>query len=152
SIVVDHFNGKGAIPTNWKLFAGHPGDVVEKPHNLTVTDSTGNSAGIASTAKTMPFNPVGAKTTIVAKINSVNSNGEAIFGLIGLNAQDSPAGYLAVGIDASGNVFIVSSIAPTLKLTPKLIGAVKHYSGKSITLTFTIKSRCAEVNGRGFQS
>ncbi len=91
TIVVDHFNGKGAIPTNWKQFAGQPGDVVEKLHNLTITDSTGNSAGIASTAKTVPFNPVGVKTTIVAKINSLNSNDNAFFGRIGLNAQDSSA-------------------------------------------------------------
>jgi hypothetical protein len=151
-ILVDHFNGKGGIPTNWKQFAGQPGDVVEKLHNLTITDSTGNSAGIASTAKTVPFNPVGVKTTIVAQINSVNANGNAIFGLIGLNARDSSAGYLAAGIDAHGNVFIVASIAPTLNLTPKLIGVVKSYSGQSITLTFTINAMGVEVDGGGFQS
>jgi hypothetical protein len=152
TIVVDHFNGKGAIPTNWKQFAGQPGDVVEKLHNLTITDSTGNSAGIASTAKTVPFNPVGVKTTIVAQINSLNSNGNAFFGLIGLTAQDSPAGYLAAGIDAHGKVFIVSSIAPTLQLTPKRIGVVKGYGGESITLTFTMNSMGVEVVGRGFKS
>ena len=152
-IVVDHFNGKGGIPTNWRQFAGQPGDVVEKRHNLTITDSAGNSAGIASTAKTVPFNPGGVKTTNVAQINSLNSDKlTAFFGLIGENAQDSPAGYLAAGIDAHGNVFIVSSIAPTLKLTPKLIGVVKGYSGKSITLTFTIKSMGVEVDGGGFKS
>jgi hypothetical protein len=151
-ILVDDFNGKGGIPTNWKQFAGQPGDVVEKLHKLTITDSTGNSAGIAATARTVPFNPVGVTTTNVARIHSVNSNGNAIFGLIGLNAQDSPAGYLAAGIDANGNVFIVSSIAPTLKLTPKLIGVVKGYSGKSITLRFTINSMGVAVDGGGFKS
>jgi hypothetical protein len=100
----------------------------------------------------VPFNPVGVKTTIVAQINSLNSNGKAIFGLIGLNAQDSQAGYLATGIDAHGNVFIVSSIAPTPKLTPKSIGVIKGYSGVSITLTFTIKSMGVEVDGGGFKS
>ena len=152
-ILVDHFNGKGGIPANWNQFAGQPGDVVEKLLNLTITDSTGMSAGITSNVtKTVPFNPVGVKTTIVAQINSVHSNGNAFFGLIGLNGQDSPAGYLAAGIDAHGNVFIVASIAPTLNLTPKLIGVVKGYSGQSITLTFTINSRGVEVHGRGFQS
>jgi hypothetical protein len=151
-IVVDDFKGKGGIPANWKQFAGQPGDVVEKRHNLTITDSTRNSAGIASTAKTVPFDPVGAKTTIVVRINSVNSNGNAIFGLIGLNAQDSPAGYLAADIDGHGNVFVVSSIAPTLQLTPKLIGVVKNYSGRPITLTFTINSMGVELDGGGFKS
>ncbi len=152
-ILVDHFNGKGGVPANWKQFAGQPGDVVEKLHNLTITDSTGMSAGITSNVtKTVPFNPVGVKTSIVARINSLNSNGNAFFGLIGLNGQDSPAGYLAAGIDAHGNVFIVASIAPTLKLTPKPIGVVKGYSGQSITLTFTINSRGAEMQGGGFQS
>ena len=151
-IVVDHFNGTGGIPANWAQFEGQPGDVVEKPHNLTITDSAGNSAGIVSTAKTVPFNPVGVKTTIVARIKSLNANGSAIFGLIGLDAQNSPAGYLATGIDAHGNVFIASSITPTLQPTPKLIGAVKGYSGKSITLTFTIKSMGVEVEGGGFKS
>ncbi len=151
-IIVDHFNGKGGIPTNWTQFEGQPGDVVEKRHNLTITDSAGNSAGIVSTAKTVPFNPVGVKTTIVARIKSLNANGSAIFGLIGLDAQNSPAGYLAAGIDAHGNVFIASSIAPTFQPTPNLIGAVKGYSGKSITLTFTIKSMGVQVEGGGFKS
>jgi hypothetical protein len=151
-ILSDDFNGTGGVPKNWKRFAGPAGAVVEKPHNLTVTDSAGNSAGIASTAKTVPFSPVGVTTTNVAKIKAVNSNGIAFFGLIGLNAQDSPAGYLAAGIDAHGNVFIVSSIAPTPELTPKLIGVAKGYCGKSITLTFTINSMGVEVDGGGFKS
>ena len=151
-ILFDKFDGTGGVPTNWQQFAGQSGDVVEKRHNLTVTDSTGNSAGIASTAKTVPFNPVGVKTTNVAQFNSLNSNGNAFFGLIGENCEDSPAGYLAAGIDAHGNVFIASSIAPTLKLTPKLIGVVEGYSGKSITLTFTIKSMGVELDGGGFKS
>jgi hypothetical protein len=151
-IVVDHFNGKGGISTNWKQFSGQPGDVVEKLHHLTITDSTGTSAGIVSTARTVPFNPVGVKTTIVAQIHSLSSNGNAFFGLIGLDAQYSPAGYLAAGIDAHGNVFVGSSIAPTLGLTPKLIGLVKNYRGKSITLTFIIKSTGVAVHGGGFQS
>jgi CSLREA domain-containing protein len=151
-IVVDHFKGKGGVPTNWKKFEGQPGDVVERPHNLTITDSTGDSAGITSTAKTVPFNPVGAKTTIGARINSVNSNGNAIFGLIDVNAQGSAAGYLTAGIDAHGNLFIAASIAQTLKPTPKLIGVVKDYNGRSITLTFTIRSTGVEVDGGGFKS
>ena len=146
-ILFENFNGTGGVPTHWKQFEGQPGDVVEKRHNLTVTDSTGNSAGIASTAKTVPFNPVGVTTTNVAQIHSLNSNGNAFFGLIGENAQSSPAGYLAAGIDAHGNVFIASSIAPTLKPTPKPIGVVKGYSCKSITLTFTIDAMGVEVDG-----
>jgi hypothetical protein len=91
-------------------------------------------------------------TTIVAQIKSINSNGIAFFGLIGLNLQDSPAGYLAAGIDAHGNVFIVSSVAPTPGLAPKLIGLAKGYSGKSITLRFTINAMGVEVDARGFKS
>jgi hypothetical protein len=49
-------------------------------------------------------------------------------------------------------MFILSSIAPTLKLVPKLIGVVKRYNGKSITLTFTIKAMGVEVDGGGFKS
>ncbi len=49
-------------------------------------------------------------------------------------------------------MFIVSSIAPTLQLTPKRIGVVKGYGGESITLTFTINSMGVEVIGRGFKS
>jgi hypothetical protein len=81
-----------------------------------------------------------------------SADGIAIFGLIGLNAQDSPAGYLAAGIDANGNVFIVSSSAPKPELTPRLIGVAKGYSGKAITLTFTINSMGVEVDGVGFKS
>jgi hypothetical protein len=151
-IVSDDFNGTGGVPKHWERFTGSSGAVVEKPHNLTFTDSAGNSVGIASTAKTVPFNPVGVTTTNVARIKSVNSNGIAFFGLIGLNAQDSQAGYLAAGIDAHGNVFIASSIAPTPELTPQLIGVAKGYSGKSITLTLTINSMGVEVQGGGFKS
>ena len=49
-------------------------------------------------------------------------------------------------------MFIFSSIASTPEPTPKLIGEVKGYSGKSITLTFTIKSMGVEVDGGGFKS
>ena len=158
TIVVDHFNGKGAIPTNWKQFAllvSTPGDVVEKLHQLTITDSTGNSAGISSTAKTVPFNPMGVKTTIVAhrSIRSIQNGNAPCFRTHWPGRRtDSPAGYLAAGIDAHGNVFIVSGIAPTPELTPKLIGVAKGYSGKSITLTFTINSMGVEVDGGGFKS
>ncbi len=151
-IVVDHFNGRGGIPTNWTQFEGQPGDIVEKPHNLAITDSGGGSAGIVSTARTVPFNPVGVKTTIVARINSVNSNGNAVFGLVSPDSQDSAAGYLAAGIDAHGNVFIASSVAATPNLTSNLIGAVKGYSGISLAFNFTINSLGVEVDGGGFKS
>src|SRR5262249_27237536 len=145
-------NGKGGIPANWQQFEGQPGDVVEKRHHLTITDSTGNSAGIVSTAKTVPFNPVGAKTTIEARINSVNSNGNVIFGVIDQNSTSSTGGYLAAGIDAHGKVFIFSSTGSTPELTPKRIGVVKGYSGKSISLRFVINAQGVEVDGGGFKS
>ena len=105
-----------------------------------------------STAKTVPFNPVGVKTTIVAQINSLNFERQGHFRTHWLEREDSQAGYLATGIDAHGNLFIVSSIAPTLELTPERIGEVKGYSGKSITLTFTINSTGVEVVGGSFKS
>ena len=97
-IVVDHFNGTGGIPTNWTQFEDQPGNIVEKPHNLTITDSAGNSAGIVSTAKTVPFNPVGVKTTISARIKSLTWNAAPpSSGPIARTRANSPVGYLAAG-------------------------------------------------------
>ncbi len=48
----DNFNGTGRVPVNWTQILGVAGNVVETPHNLTITDSTGDYTGIASTLPT----------------------------------------------------------------------------------------------------
>jgi hypothetical protein len=46
-ILFDAFNGTGGVPKNWIQVLGAPGDITERPHDLTITDSTGQSAGLA---------------------------------------------------------------------------------------------------------
>jgi hypothetical protein len=150
-ILFDDFNGTGGVPKNWVQIPGAPGDVEEKPHDLTITDSTGKSTGIVSTLSTSVFNPQGVVTTIQAQINSVNPDGNAIFGLLGLSASGSQTGYLAAGIDAQGNIFIVvqdPSIPPTI--VP--IGVDTSYKGGSILMNFIINSTGVEVTAPGFNS
>ena len=109
SRVSDKFNGTGGVPENWAQILGATGDIQEKPQDLSITDSTGQSAGIASILATSSFDPRGVVTTIVAQVNGVNPDGNATFGLIGLSATGSLTGNLAAGIDAKGNVFIRGS-------------------------------------------
>ena len=130
---------------------GSAGAVVEKPHNLTITDATGTSAGIASTLPSSVFDPHAVVTTNQAQINSVNANGNAIFGLIGLNNSGSLTGFLAAGIDAHGNVFIVEQ-DPSIAQTIVPIGVDKGYSGGSILLNFIVNSTGVEVTAPGFNS
>src|SRR5262249_54578096 len=55
TILEQTFGGTG-FPSNWQQFL--PGTVVQTPKSfLTITDSTGNHAGILSTLKTVPFKP-----------------------------------------------------------------------------------------------
>ena len=67
SRVSDKFNGTGGVPENWAQILGATGDIQDKPQDLSITDSTGQSAGIASTLATSSFDPRGVVTTIVAK-------------------------------------------------------------------------------------
>jgi hypothetical protein len=148
-ILSDNFNGTGGVPKNWTQILGHAGDIQEKPHALTITDSTGGSAGIASVAS--GFNPQKVVTTDQVQINGVNSNGNAIFGFIGLSSTGSLTGYLAAGIDAHGNVFVVeqdSSIPQTI--VP--IGVDQIYKGGPIQLTFIVNAKGVQVMAPGFNS
>jgi hypothetical protein len=150
-ILFDNFNGTGGVPTNWMQILGASGDIKEKPHNLTITDSTGHSAGIASILPSSVFNPQGVVTTNQAQINSVNPDGNAIFGLIGLSKSGSLTGNLAAGIDAHGNVFIVVQ-DPSIPQTIVPIGVDTSYKGGSILLNFIINSKGVEVTAPGFTS
>jgi hypothetical protein len=148
-ILLDDFNGTGGVPKNWIQILGPSGAVVEKPGNLTITDSTGSTAGIASSLPSSVFDPRGVVTTSQAQINSVNADGNAIFGLIGLDQSGSPTGYLAAGIDAQGNVVIVVQ-DPSIKPTIVPIGVVKGYVGGSVLLNFIVNSTGVEVTAPGF--
>jgi hypothetical protein len=150
-ILNDDFNGTGGVPMNWIQILGPSGAVVEKPRNLTITDSTGSTAGIASSLPSSVFNPQGVVTTNQAQINSVNANGNAVCGLIGLNQSGSPTGYLAAGIDAHGTVVIVVQ-DQSIKLTIVPIGVIKGYAGGSILLNFIVNSMGVEVTAPGFNS
>jgi hypothetical protein len=90
-------------------------------------------------------------TTIQAQINSVNVDGKATVGLVGVSTGGALTGYLATGIDAHGNVFVVeqaSSIRPTI--VP--IGWDTGYTGGPISVTFTINSTGVKVTARSFES
>lgn len=141
------FNGNG-FPSGWQKFL--PGNVVESPQTfLTITDSTGLSAGIAANAtKTVPFNPVGVTTTITAQINSVSPSpqlGNAIFGLLGPNGPAHPA-ELAAGIDAQGDVFIVE-YGPNQKIKETIVpvGVDTGYTGGPVTMICTIKPTGVQI-------
>jgi hypothetical protein len=71
-ILSNNFNGTGGVPTNWTQIRGVTGDVKETPHHLTITDSTGSSAGIASSLLSSVFDPQGVVTTSKAQINTIN--------------------------------------------------------------------------------
>jgi hypothetical protein len=148
-VLVDYFDGNGGVPKNWRQIFGGAGDVKEQPYHLTITDSTGASAGIASTLPSSVFNPVGVVTTIRAQIYSVGAGGNAIFGLIGQPAKGALPGFLAAGIDSEGNLFIVEQDASIpQKIVP--IGITKGYTGGPIALNFVIDSTGVEVSGPGF--
>ena len=125
--------------------------VAESPHTfLTITDSTGMSAGIAANAtKTVPFTPLGVVTTMTAQISSVSSTpqlGNAVFGLLG---KEGPAlaGELAAGIDAQGTVFVVV-YDPAQKITQQTIvpvGMDSGYTGGPVKMIFTINSTGVQI-------
>src|SRR6516165_12396026 len=134
------FNSNG-FPSNWQQFL--PGQVVQTSKTyLTITDSTGNNAGILSTLSNVPFSPGKVMTTITAQISSISVTklGNAIVGLLGPNGTPLP-GNLAAGIDGMGNVFIVE-YDPAQKLQqPNVVpvGVLSNYTGNSpVTLTITI--------------
>jgi hypothetical protein len=141
-ILFDDFNGTGGVPKNWLQIPGDQGDVTEKPHDLTITDPTGASNGIVLPSSNFP--PQGVKTTIQAQINRVNSDGNAIFGLVGLSAQGSLTGYLAAGIDAQGNVFIIEQ-DPSIQQTIVQLGVDQTYKGGSIAMSLIIDSNSETV-------
>jgi hypothetical protein len=150
-ILFDDFDGNGSVPRNWRQIFGEAGDIEEQPYWLTITDSKGVSAGIASTLPSASFSPLGVVTTIQAQIQSINAGGNAIVGLIGVPAGTSLPGYLAAGIDSHGNAFIVEQ-APQIPEKTVPIGVVKNYSGGGILLNFIIDSSGVEVIAGGFDS
>jgi len=148
-ILSQTFNGTG-FPANWEQLPTG-GTVVQNPQtHLTMTDSTGNQAGILSTLSIVPFNPQGVTTTIKAQISSVSVSpqvGNAIVGLIGPNGTPQP-GTLAAGIDSQGNVFIIE-YDPAQKIAqPNIVpvGVDKAFNGQSpVTMTLTISSTGVQI-------
>jgi hypothetical protein len=141
------FNGT-KLPSTWQQFL--QGGVVESSKTfLTITDSTGNQAGVLSTASDVPFNVQGVVTTITVQISRTSGNpvGNAIFGLLGPNGSQTP-GNLAAGIDSLGNVFIVY-YDPAQKIgnpTVVQVGKLKGYTGTSlVTMTLTINSSGVQI-------
>jgi hypothetical protein len=148
-ILFDDFNGTGGVPTNWVQILGAAGDIEETPHNLTITDSTGNYAGIASSLPTSVFNPQGVVTTNQAQINSVSAEGNAVFGLYSVDGSS----YLAAGIDAQGHVVIIEQQkSPEISQKIVLIGQDTSYKGGSILMNFIVNSNGVEVTTPGFKS
>jgi hypothetical protein len=143
------------VPKNWMLFSGAAGDINEMPKDLTLTDSTGDSAGIYSTLPSSVFNPETVATTMQAQIKGVSPSpvGNAICGLLGLPNSSGPTGYLAAGIDANGVVFIVEQ-QQNPKITQSIvpIGQVSNYNHGPILLTFTINSTGVVVSAGAFKS
>ena len=161
-VLFDAFNDSGGVPKNWAQVLGAPGFVQETPHDLTITDATGLSAGIASSLASSVLKPESlafGAVTIQAQINSVNPDGNAIFGLIGPNTNGAPITYLAAGIDARGDVFIIEPGLDTRRATVS-IGTVEGYTGGSILLNLIIGkgpisgylAEKAEVTAPGFDS
>jgi hypothetical protein len=143
------------VPKNWMLFSGVAGDVNEVPQDLTLTDSTGDSAGIYSTLSSSVFNPATVATKIQAQIKSVSPSpvGNAICGLLGLPNGNGPTGYLAAGIDANGVVFIVEQQQnPKIAQTVVPIGQLANYNHGPILLNFTINSTGVVVSAGAFNS
>jgi hypothetical protein len=90
-------------------------------------------------------------TTIVAQVNGVNPDGNAVFGLIGLSATGSLTGNLGAGIDAKGNVFIVEQ-SPNIAQTIVPVGMDKGYTGGSILMKFVVDAQGVRVTAPGFDS
>jgi hypothetical protein len=137
-ILFDNFPGTGHVPKNWMQILGQNGDIKEMPKNLTITDSTGNFAGIASTLPSSVFSPLGVATTSTAVINKVNANGNAVVGLFGLNGD----GYLAASLDAKGVVdIILQQNSPSIPTTIVKIGnGNAPYTGGQTQMSFIINA------------
>jgi hypothetical protein len=149
-ILSDNFNGTGGVPKNWMQFGS--GVVKETAGNVTLTDISGQSVGILSSAV---FSPQAVNTTIQAQIKSVSKNpvGNAIVGILGAPNSNGPTGELAAGIDANGDVFVVvQQQTPAVDQTIMLVGTVKGYKGGPISLTLTIKSAGVTVSAGSFNS
>jgi hypothetical protein len=143
------------VPKNWMLLSGLAADVNEAPQDLTLTDASGDSAGIYSTLPSSVFHPVTLSTTIQAQVKGVSSSpvGNAICGLLGLPNGNGPTGYLAAGIDANGVVFIVEQQQnPKIAQTSVPIGQVASYNRGLILLSFTINSTGVVVSAGAFNS
>jgi hypothetical protein len=156
TIISQTFNDTKSPPEGWAQFTQY-GTVVQSPKTyLTITDTSGSSAGIASTASTVPFSLKGVTTTITAQISSVSVSpkvGNAIVGVIGPNGTQQP-GILAAGIDSQSNVFYVE-YDPTQKITTPnvvVIGQDTGYKGGPVTLTLTINSTGIQINAGSFKS
>jgi hypothetical protein len=148
TIISQTFNDTKSPPQGWVQFTQY-GTVAQSPKTfLTITDTSGSSAGIMSTAKTVPFNPVGVMTKMTAQISQISSSplGNAVFGLLGLNGT-ALVGELAAGIDAQGNVFAVV-YDPAQKISQPTIvpvGVDKGYTGGAVTMTFSINSTGVQI-------
>jgi hypothetical protein len=148
-ILFDNFNGTGTVPANWIQIPGTTGDIEEKPQNLTITDTSGASTGIISKLPSSVFSPLTVQTTLQVLINKVSADGNAIFGLFGLNGD----GYLAAGIDVKGNVVvIVQQQSPKIPQTVVLVGQDTSYTGGKVLMNFVINSTGVEVTAPGFSS
>jgi hypothetical protein len=144
TIINQTFNSTG-FPSGWMtLLPG--GSVVQSPQTfLTITDKSGNGAGIMAAAN--GFSPLKVTTTLKAQINSISASplGNAVIGLVGLSGTQ-PVGELAAGIDAKGNVFVVAFCAAQgIAPTPVPVGVFANYTGKPVTLTVTIDSTGVQV-------
>jgi hypothetical protein len=143
------------VPKNWMLFSGLAAGVNEMPQDLTLTDASGDSAGIYSTLPSSVFHPVMVATTIQAQVKGVSPKpvGNAICGLLGLPIANGPTGYLAAGIDANGVVFIVEQQQnPKIAQTVVPIGQLTNYNQGLILLKFTINSTGVVVTAGAFNS
>jgi hypothetical protein len=146
SVLVDSFDSdSGGVPAHWSQILDPHGSVVEKLHDVTITDTTGNHVGIASNTT---FDPEGVVTTIEVLINGINADGNAIFGLIGLDGQGNVKGELGAGIDASGNVFVVVQT----EANPVPLPSFGSYRGGKIALTLVIKPDRVRVTAQGYDS
>lgn len=149
TVLSDNFNSNsGGVPANWTQILDPNGSIVEKMNDLTITDRTGNTAGIASSKP--PYNPEGVSSTIVVQINSVSANGNAICGVIGPaipSPGNPPDVELGAGIDALGNVFVVAGGPGS---SPVILGTASGYSGGKTTLTLVIYSDHVSVTAAGY--
>jgi hypothetical protein len=146
SVLVDNFDkASGGVPANWTKVLDPSGSVVEKLHDVEITDTSGNHTGIAADTG---FNAVGVVTTIEVLVNGINADGNAILGLIGLDGKGNLTGELGAGIDASGNVFVVAQTEPQ----PVALKPFAGYHGGKITLTLTIRSDRVRVTAQGYDS